>query len=66
MSKNATGYEAACSFHDTHYEVIGAWILEPGKKITLGKQDNQVSHLQNCVYEWDFLSPCQARGRLWG
>ena len=24
------------------------------------------SHLQNCVYEWDFLSPCQARGRLWG
>ncbi len=42
MSKNATGYEAACSFHDTHYEVIGAWILEPGKKITLGKQDNQV------------------------
>ena len=27
---------------------------------------NQQSHLQNCVYEWDFLSPCQARGRLWG
>ena len=26
----------------------------------------QSSHLQNCVYEWDFLSPCQARGRLWG
>ena len=25
-----------------------------------------LSHLQNCVYEWDFLSPCQARGRLWG
>ena len=30
------------------------------------KRHFKVSHLQNCVYEWDFLSPCQARGRLWG
>ena len=50
MSKIATGYEAACSFYDTHYEVIGAWFLEPGKKIILGKQDNQVCRfcVQGC------------------
>ena len=34
--------------------------------IRVGSVKKKLSHLQNCVYEWDFLSPCQARGRLWG
>ena len=34
--------------------------------VIASKAECNASHLQNCVYEWDFLSPCQARGRLWG
>ena len=47
------------------FKVADEWEAE----ITPGHGASNVSytsHLQNCVYEWDFLSPCQARGRLWG
>lgn len=45
-----TGYDAACRFYDIHYEVIGEWFLEPGKKIILGQKDNQVCRFCGHIY----------------
>ena len=57
----------------TPYRRFYAYLCPPNERDSLLPQILSIyamtyylSHLQNCVYEWDFLSPCQARGRLWG